>query len=327
MVKPAARAMTGPPSARIADRLRYWSGRGLDLSHAKRSYAVVCQRFYLQVPGWLARRADGVSRQGLTARALRDIESAQYALFLVAHLHDDVADHAAADRRAVYAADDLLMEAEQQFARRLGEDRWFWRHFRACVTDAVRAAAQLSERQRRPGAMDRAALPLYGRMSRMLVIGAAAVCAISNRRRDFTRVVPLVHELAIAAQIMDDLFDLDEDLADGRFNFAANCLGIDDRHGAAAADGRLGRAVLLEDAIGRILGEVERHLTRAAQIARSMTLQEAIVHVERLRAQSRALSTAVQRARLEHLFTESASAEGGRVRRSSRSSRRRRAVA
>jgi hypothetical protein len=292
------------PNSPLVDRMRHWTGYGIDFSRVKTPYGGAHQPFWLKLPAWLARRGRGGHGPRISSRMLRDIESGQYALFLFARLHDDVVDGAAMSRAAVYAGDDLLIEAERQFARHVGEDAWFWRRFRTCVTESLRAVAEIDERQRRPGALDRAALHLYARLCRILLVGAAAACVTSDRRRGFRRVVLLADELAIARQILDDLLDVDEDLAAGRFNFAANALGIEHPPGSAAADGRLRRAVLIEDAVGSILSEIDGHLDQAAGIAASMKLPEAVAHVDLLRAHSRALATALQRTRVEHLFAE-----------------------
>jgi len=290
-------------NAPLTRRLREWRRRGIRLPASTSPGAAGARRFWLKLPSWLAGRGRS-SRRRLTASMLRDIQSGQYALFLFARLHDDVVDDAATVRATVYAGDDLLMEAERQFARHLGEDPWFWRHFRACVSASVQAVAELDQRQRRPGKMNAAALPLYGRLGRLLLVGGAAACAVCDRRRDFTRIVSFGDELAIAGQILDDLLDVDEDLQRGRFNFAATRLGIDDLRGSAASDGRLGRSVLIDDAIGVVLGEADRHLRRAAHIAGSLKLDEAVAHVERLRADSRAFWTAVRQTRVEQFFAE-----------------------
>jgi hypothetical protein len=288
--------------ARLVERLNRWSGKGIDFPDLTLTGGGSLDPYWLVLPSWLVRRARCAGSRPIGERSLRGIVSGQQAIFLFARLHDDVVDGATAQRLAVYAGDDFLIEAERLFARYVGADRWFWRQFRACVRDSLQAVMEIDERQRRPGAMDREALNLYASASRLLAVGAAAVCARIGRQRNFSRVLPLADELAIAAQILDDLLDIDEDLACGRFNFAANALGIDDLEQSATRNGRLRRAVLIDNAVGAIIGEMERHLRRAGEIAGAMKLRGALVHIDALRAHAQSLSKALHHARVDHLL-------------------------
>ncbi len=67
-----------------------------------------------------------------------------------------------------------------------------------------------------------AELELYGDLGACLKIASAGVAVASHREREWrTRISPALDRLATAAQILDDLQDVEDDLADGRINYAA----------------------------------------------------------------------------------------------------------
>jgi len=217
---------------------------------------------WLRLPSWLlAKFRKRPAREDL--RFLVDVLFAQYALFLYIRIHDDLLDRHVESPWLVYVADRYLVESETAFARHLG-DRRFWTLFRACVAETLDGIAETHALQRRRRPDVTAMLESYARVAAIFKLGAAAVLIRHRRISLYPRVAAFKDELAIASQVIDDLDDVDEDLADGRRNSVAAML---DRS-------RSGGVVTAVD-------ELERRLRSAALAIQPLRLREADRYVAR----------------------------------------------
>ena len=305
--------MPAPPSLnkRLVTRLPSWAQDHvrdlttyLEARHSRRRSShpkAQAEPYWVALPQWLRNSPRFGGRRRVDSRFFSDVTLGQYCLFLFARLHDDVVDGHDGSLSLVYVGDDLLIESQRYFAKHV-DNSAFWRLFRDCVGSSIRAAIDVDARQRRPGAMHRKSLTLYARMCALLKVGTAAMCVKYDRMRDFPRLSTFADELAIAGQILDDVLDLQQDLAQGRFTFAANCLSLD----LAANDGDIGtritRSVLLEDGLGSVATHIERHVERAARAIQPLAIPEATAHIEGRRRELQAFEASVHRARVEHLL-------------------------
>ena len=95
------------------------------------------------------------------------------------------------------------------------------------------------------------------------------MCLLARQPRTRSALSRFGDEMAIAGQIIDDLEDLDEDLARGRFNYVAQrLLSAPGPQESAAA--RVAAELVLGDGGTRILAEVRRHLLAAEDALRSV---------------------------------------------------------
>ena len=177
--------------------------------------------YWLRVSRWLA------DSFRLTAtpegRALlADLHWIQYCVYAVFRVQDDLLDGETADRRLAVEANHLLVEAARCAARRFPGDSPFWRVFRRTVDATSRAVVELDRLQRSPQRPPRRELDLYRDQAACLGIAAAGVCLAAGREGDWRhRVAPALDRMAVAAQIVDDLRDVGDDLAEGRINHVA----------------------------------------------------------------------------------------------------------
>jgi hypothetical protein len=239
------------------------------------------ERFWSLLPRWLLadRRfvADGRRRE-----FLNDILWGQYCLFLFVRIHDDLFDGQARSMSLLFVADRLLVESETAFARHVPEAA-FWRLFRDSLTKTTQAILEVDHLQRQPGAMHARLLGLHAKVSAIFKVGAAAICVRSNRMREFRSVSRCADDIAIAEQILDDLLDVEEDLARGRYSFAFNDLLGED---AARVDGRaerLARRVLLSDGVGALMERARIHLVRAEAAIAPVRLPPVVAYVDTFR--------------------------------------------
>lgn len=260
-------------------------------------------------PGWLALPVwlHAYCAPGRTAAArawLGDVQWAQYCLFLFIRIHDDFVDRQGVRApELVFAADRLLFEAETCLAGRLREGA-FWRLYRRLVTSSLEAIASADALQQRRRFSTKALLEEYARVSSVLKVGAAAVCVACGQQARLPLVERLADELAVANQIIDDLMDVDEDLARGRVNYAAAVLAGRGRRPGNPRHLRtlIERRALRTDGLFLIVREARRHIARADRAAAALNLAEARRHIANLDADLVRLERLVHRAQVAALF-------------------------
>ena len=177
--------------------------------------------YWLRVSRWLA------DSFRLTASAegralLGDLHWIQYCVYCVFRVQDDLVDGDAADPRLAVAANQLLVEASRCAARHFAGESPFWAVYRDTIDATSRAIVDLDRLQRTAERPPHAELELYENLAACLKIAAAGVAIAAGRTGDWrNRVSPALDRLAVAAQIVDDLRDLGDDLAQGRINYVA----------------------------------------------------------------------------------------------------------
>lgn len=254
-------------------------------------------RYWILLPQWLfaARRPapDAAERA-----FLRDVLWAQYCLFLFVRIHDDLVDGQADDRRLIFVADELLLESQRVFARHF-RDEAFASTVRDLVATTVSAVLEVDAVQAMPRGFTPDCLDLYARVSSIFKAGSAAVLAKLGGRRQLAAAAAFCDHLAIAMQVIDDLLDIDQDLARGRLNFAGHIV----LNGAPRSDvARLAESVLVGDSVGRVLDVARDHVDRAGEAIAPTGIAAAARYVSGFRAELRRYGDQLHRARVEHLL-------------------------
>lgn len=177
--------------------------------------------YWLEVPEWLA-ASFGLDATAAGRRLLDDLLWAQYCVFALFRAQDDLVDGAAPDPRIAVEANCLLLEATRRAALHFDASSAFWRVYRESIEQTSRAVLRLDRLQRSPHRPDGAELELYAEQAACLGIAAAGVSVAAGRETEWRqRIAPALSQLAVAAQIVDDLRDLREDLDEGRVNYVA----------------------------------------------------------------------------------------------------------
>ena len=259
------------------------------------------ERLWSMLPRWLLDDRRFAAAAHRRRGWLDDILWAQYCLFLFVRIHDDLFDGQTQKRSLLFVADELLVESESTLARHISAGP-FWQLFRESVATTLQGILKVDACQQRPGAMSRRSLALYADVSAIFKVGTAAVTVGSGRMREFRHLGRFSDEMAIAEQILDDLFDVEEDLARERYNFAANrLLGGDPARVAGRAD-RLAREVLFGDGVSALLQTVHQHLDRAGAAIAPLRLAPAARYVDAFRRGVDELRKQVHAARVAHIF-------------------------
>jgi hypothetical protein len=211
----------------------------------------------------------------LRNKTLRELQWAQYCLFLFIRFQDDIFDGQSQDKVAVYAADQCLFEADRIFAKHFAPQSWFWREYRECLRITTQSIVEVDALQRSPDTRPEELLDGYARVSAVLKVGSAAVCAHYGNKRAYRRVSLFCDEMAKAGQIIDDLRDLEEDMSRKRYNYVANDL----RRSEMEMPRRLRSNELMNRlrmlaTMERIREEVKTHVLKAGEIIAPLKIPE-----------------------------------------------------
>lgn len=221
--------------------------------------------YWLRISRWLA-DSFALSDSAAGRSLLGDLQWIQFCVYGLFRVQDDLVDGEAGDPRLAVEANQLLVEASRCAARHFAGDSDFWRVFRETIDATSRAIVSLDRLQRRPERPPHGELAAYEELAACLKIAAAGVSIAAGRDGDWRRrISPALDRLAVAAQIVDDLWDLREDLADGRINYVAWVLSQPVVPATAeAVEAVVASNLATTDRLARLLGSVGGMLERAA---------------------------------------------------------------
>ena len=254
------------------------------------------EHYSLLLPSWLN------ARLGVHGRAaVEDIVWAQHCLFAFVRNQDDVFDGRPSSRGLVFLAHEFLAEAERAFARHLREGA-FWRFYRAALTQTARAVLTVDGYQRGAPMAMAPLMTAYARQSAIFKVGTAAVCLPCGARDVFRRCSRFADHLAIAGQLLDDLEDLRDDLADGRLNAAARFLVPDAGPRMPDIEQRIARALVLGDRLAALLRRIRGHVRAAGTAIAPLALPQAHAYAEAIRADLARVEASLNRGRVAAVF-------------------------
>lgn len=176
---------------------------------------------WLLIAEWLAERFElTASEEG---RALvAELRWIQYCIYGLFRAQDDLVDGDTDDVLLTIEANHLLAEATRSAARHFDAHSPLWTILTDSIDATSRAIVRLDEIQSVPEREPHGELVLYRDLSACLEIAAAGIAIAAGRRDAWEEAIsPALGRLAVAGQILDDLFDLSEDLEGGHVNYAA----------------------------------------------------------------------------------------------------------
>lgn len=168
--------------------------------------------YWLLFPEWLAAKDE---------QRLRDVLWAQYCLYCLLRVQDDVVDGDAKSLHLAVAGNLLASEATRALAPHFDAASPLWEYLRRAVDTTSTALIEIDRRQLVPERNGLDDLPLYAKLSRCLTVATYAVLLADGRDREWPLVARVLDQLAVAGQLLDDFHDLEQDLTAGCYNFAA----------------------------------------------------------------------------------------------------------
>ena len=242
----------------------------------RQSFSAGSQPYWLLVPAWLLLRGDSASENRRRHESfLKDILWGQYCLFRSVRITDDLLDGHVRGRHLHRAADLLLKESRRAFALHFGPRSPFWRFFESSLArtvNGIRTAAHLRLRDN----TDLAQLfDVYPRVCAIFSVGARAVCLRMHERHLIPALERFCSAMARAGHLLDDLLDLKEDGAAGKFNAAMAIFMREISSGPHVQNGDTiePRAAYLR-AASKIFRRVHRELNVADRSMRTLRCRE-----------------------------------------------------
>jgi hypothetical protein len=224
--------------------------------------------YWLLLPVWLAAAYNKSAPPSgkIRKRTLNDVLWGQYCIFLSVRITDDLFDRQASSTTLLFAADQFMADGCNILFGHAGHSGRFRRSFTKSLNTTLKSIIEVDTMQRRARVPLKAMRAGHARVSSIFKIGSAAVCRLADRWRDFSRVDTACDKLAIAGQIIDDFQDIDEDLRDGRINYAARFL-LGTTQGARPESGdtrrRLARRLLFSNRTDRLVAHISEHVQAA----------------------------------------------------------------
>jgi hypothetical protein len=272
--------------------------------------------YWMDLPAWAVRLKE--PKSGVRYRRLvRDATWGQVCLFYAVRIQDDILDGQLPRTSLSLAPSLFFCEADEVFASVMGKESPFWRFYRKAIRTTVRGILRVSELQRDPLAPAEELLESYGSVDAVFTVGPSAVCRKLGASAILPALCTFVREIGKVAQSLDDLEDLDEDLADGRFNYPAKVL-LARLRGCTHASARhkAGSDLTARREAGReIAATLDRCLDRAERTAARLGIRPAMDLVGRYRGAIRQLASDREQLVLRHAWARESlyGAMGGRV--------------
>jgi len=180
---------------------------------------------WLAIPELLAKSL-GLTSKPEGHELLAELSWMQFCVYGVFRVQDDLVDGDTDDPRLIVQTNHLLVEAARCAACHFDGTSTFWTVFRETIDATSRAILKLDRLQRAQAHHSARnsddELRLYAELSACLKIAAAGVAMSTGHEAAWlNQLSPALDSLAVAGQIVDDLRDISDDLAEGRVNYAA----------------------------------------------------------------------------------------------------------
>jgi hypothetical protein len=148
----------------------------------------------------------------------------QTTLFYAVRLQDDFLDGGLPRSPLALAPLLFLTEANRAYSSILEGNTGFWKHYRQALEATVTGIVRVAEMQRDPLVPADELLQAYGSVDAIFSVGSSAVYERLTMPDRISRVDTFVSEFGKVLLTLDDLEDIEEDLADGRLNYPARIL-------------------------------------------------------------------------------------------------------
>ena len=130
----------------------------------------------------------------------------------------------------------------------------------------------------------------------------AAICAAGGGRDVFRRCSRFADHLATGGQLLDDLEDLHEDLANGRLNASARLLVPDAGPDTPDIEARIATALVLGESAAALLQRIRGHARDAASAIAPLGLPQAHLYIETINADLDRVEASLNRSRVAAVF-------------------------
>jgi hypothetical protein len=179
--------------------------------------------YWKEIPRWLTER-QGDWPGSVSPEFLDTVLWGQTCLFYAIRLQDDLLDGHLSRSSIALAPLLFLTEAHRTFSSVFDRNAGFWEHYRKALETTVGGIARVAHMQRDSSARADELLQAYGCVDAIFSVGSSAICDRMGRAGMIPRVDGFVCEMGKVLLTLDDVEDIEEDLADGRLTYPARVL-------------------------------------------------------------------------------------------------------
>lgn len=148
----------------------------------------------------------------------------QVCLFYAVRIQDDLLDGDLPRSSLTVGPLLFLTEAQRVFSSVFASKAAFWKGYRLAVNTTVAGITTAARMQRKPAARAADLLKAYGCVDAVLSVASSATCERMGAVEEIPHINAFVRELGKVLLALDDAEDIEEDLRDGRLNYAARVL-------------------------------------------------------------------------------------------------------
>lgn len=236
---------------------------GLDTPPPQPQSTAQCRNdfYWLLFPEWMAPEG---------GEALDDVLWAQYCIYGLLRIQDDVIDGDAPDPHLAVAGNHLALESGRVLRRHFDSESEIWAWYGTAMAQTSDALVAIDRRQGRSQRQGENDLQLFAHLSRCLTVAMRAAVLLVTPEDHWRRWLQVLDHLAIAGQILDDFHDLKGDLARGSLNYAAWFLThpVFSPH-VEATEAVIASNLATSDRLSHLFDQVRRHLDGAAGLLRA----------------------------------------------------------
>lgn len=231
--------------------------------------------YWMLLPEWLLRKSDNPDTKTL----LREILRAQYLLFIAFRIHDDLMDEEARYPLALRSVPGaILRESSRVFDRLFPVYSIFWERYPELINETTNAISKADILQRTPASLPELLLDEYARVNSVFLAGSWAACVLIGQIDLFERVKSFADKLSRGAQILDDFYDMTEDLKRDRYNYVVNVLMRSSFR--VTSEAAFVGALFHKDTLESILCLVRNYYRTAYEQLRGMEIPESSLYAE-----------------------------------------------
>ncbi|MBK8945070.1 MAG: hypothetical protein IPM32_07315 [Ignavibacteriae bacterium] len=150
---------------------------------------------------------------------LQDIIWAQFCLILAFRIKDDLYDGEIKSNTLLASSDLLQIESIKTYKKYFKSSDSFWTSFHDSISLTILAAIKVDEMQQNIRTDPDELLNTYYNVISLFNIGISAVCKKYRKENILKDILNFSTNLTLAAQILDDLEDIEEDFSRKRFNY------------------------------------------------------------------------------------------------------------
>ena len=238
---------------------------------------------------------------------LHDSLWAQYCTFMFIRIKDDVIDSNEKNELLILISDQFLFEAEETLLNYFERSNSFWKIFYQLLKETTKAIYEKANLEKLFQQSSDDIIHFSGREASVLNIGTAAVCSKYNKLKEFQLLKKMTYHLVISRQIIDDLFDIEEDLKIGKYNYAASLFfnnNLAEISNSTEAVKVLSKSTIYSEGINVLFDDINKSVEIAELLAKLLELPLIITLIANYRIYIKSISNSFFQQRLKKIFNK-----------------------